>query len=152
MTHSELIALGLLRIAEAEPFKLRPVRVLTRKRSMTQPRAIVDIMKDEGGRFDNIPCRTDDLEKDMRAVEKSRERRNKAETLLCGGRGRGKSVIDKAVRVSEAALKAARMIQGKPPYNTWTNYCYGDGYFARSCIDKFGEKMWEAANELVRGE
>lgn len=148
MNHIELMQLGMT-LKGKEPFKLRPVRMRTRKNSITQSR---DLSVNED-RFIKVPCRIKDLEKDKRAVQKQRMRSLAQEAkVMHGGRGGGKSVVAKAARVSEAALKDARMIQGKPPYNTWTNYYMGDGYFARSCIDKYGEAMWAAANEIVRGE
>lgn len=152
MNHIELMQLGMT-LKGKEPFKLRPVRMLTRKNSITRARNMFVNLESNDDHLTKLPHRIKDLEKDMRAVQKQRERRQAQETkVMHGGRGGGKSEVAKAVRVSEAALKSARMIQGKPPYNTFTNYCYGDGYFARSCIDKFGEAMWAAANEIVRGE
>lgn len=68
--------------------------------------------------------------------------------LFHGGRGGGKSQANVPLK----ALDDARKIQGKGKYNTFTNYCFGDGYFARSCIDKYGAKVWEMANEIVSGE
>ncbi len=53
---------------------------------------------------------------------------------------------------SAKCLDDARRIQGKGKYRTMMNFCYGDGYFARSCIDKYGEAMWKEANEIVRKE
>lgn len=75
-------------------------------------------------------------------------KQRKAETVIHGGRGGGKSQVNIPLK----ALDDARRIQGKGKYNTFTNFCYGDGYFARSCIDKYGERVWEKANEIVRGE
>lgn len=53
---------------------------------------------------------------------------------------------------SAKCLDDARRIQGKGKYRSMMNFCYGDGYFARSCIDKYGEAMWKEANEIVRNE
>lgn len=32
-----------------------------------------------------------------------------------------------------------KKLYGLPPYNTWTNLCYGDGYFAKSIQEKFSQ-------------
>lgn len=74
----------------------------------------------------------------------------------------GYTFIDSRVKDQKAAsgkrtpsarcLDDARRIQGKGEYRSMMNYCYGDGYFARSCIDKYGEAMWKEANEIVRNE
>lgn len=53
---------------------------------------------------------------------------------------------------SAKCLDDARRIQGKGKYNSFGNFCYGDGYFAQSCIHKYGEKMWNRANEIVSNE
>ena len=37
----------------------------------------------------------------------------------------------------EAAVKIA-MLEGSPPYNTPSNICYGDGYFAQSIVREYG--------------
>lgn len=29
------------------------------------------------------------------------------------------------------------MLEGAPPYNTWSNLCYGDGYFANSLLRQY---------------
>lgn len=56
------------------------------------------------------------------------------------------------MNISKKCLDDARRIQGKAPFNNFGNFCYGDGYFAQSCIQKYGEKMWNAANDIVRSE
>lgn len=33
-----------------------------------------------------------------------------------------------------------KKLYGLPPYNTWTNICYGDGYFAKSIEKKFSKE------------
>ena len=53
---------------------------------------------------------------------------------------------------SARAKSDARMLLGKGVYNTPGNYLFGDGYFAKSCLDKYGEKDWNAACEAVRLE
>lgn len=53
---------------------------------------------------------------------------------------------------SSKCLDDARKALGKYPYNEGTNYLVGDGYFSRSCCDKYGDRMWEDALEQVRQE
>ena len=82
-------------------------------------------------------------------VEAAKNRKEtRKEKVLFGGRSGGKSQGNVPLK----ALDDARKIQGKGKYNSFTNYCYGDGYFARSCIDKYGEKVWEMANKIVSEE
>lgn len=38
------------------------------------------------------------------------------------------------------AWNKINMLEGNPPHNTWSNICYGDGYFAQSIIRDFGEE------------
>lgn len=92
-----------------------------------------------GAKF--VGCKVDELQV-TRAKDKP------AEKVMHGGRGGGKSHGNIPLK----ALDDARKIQGKGKYNTFTNFCYGDGYFARSCIDKYGERVWQMANEIVSGE
>lgn len=33
-----------------------------------------------------------------------------------------------------------RKLYGLPPYDNWSNICYGDGYFAKSIQEKFSEE------------
>lgn len=53
---------------------------------------------------------------------------------------------------SSKCLDDARKALGKYPYNVGTNYLVGDGYFSRSCRDKYGDRMWDEACEIVRKE
>lgn len=41
-------------------------------------------------------------------------------------------------------------LDGKPPYNTPSNYCWGDGYFASSLEQKYGAPI-ETLRRLVGG-
>lgn len=36
-----------------------------------------------------------------------------------------------------------RMLEGLPPHNTPSNICFGDGYFAKSLIHKYGMSIRE---------
>ena len=51
---------------------------------------------------------------------------------------------------SSSCLRDAKKARGVFPYDEPGNYLVGDGYFARDCISKYGEKMWDYACELVR--
>lgn len=53
---------------------------------------------------------------------------------------------------SGKCLDDARKALGKYPYNEGTNYLVGDGYFSRSCRDKYGDSMWDEACQIVRKE
>lgn len=53
---------------------------------------------------------------------------------------------------SSKCLDDARKALGRYPYNEGTNYLVGDGYFSRSCRDKYGDCMWDEACEIVRKE
>lgn len=53
---------------------------------------------------------------------------------------------------SKKCLDDARKIMGKKPYNQPGNYLVGDGYFARDCINRYGEAMWNAACKQVENE
>lgn len=53
---------------------------------------------------------------------------------------------------SSKCLDDARKALGKYPYNEGTNYLVGDGYFSRSCRDKYGDRVWNEACEIVRKE
>lgn len=53
---------------------------------------------------------------------------------------------------SSKCLDDARKALGKYPYNEGTNYLVGDGYFSRSCRDKYGDRLWDEACEIVRKE
>ena len=52
---------------------------------------------------------------------------------------------------SKKCLDDARKSCGVKPYNTMTNYCWGDGYFSMACINKYGEELWDLACKMVRG-
>lgn len=53
---------------------------------------------------------------------------------------------------SSKCLDDARKALGRYPYNEGTNYLVGDGYFSRSCRDKYGDRLWDEACEIVRKE
>lgn len=36
-----------------------------------------------------------------------------------------------------------RVLYGLPPYNTFTNVCYGDAFYRQSIINKFGQKLFD---------
>ena len=36
-----------------------------------------------------------------------------------------------------------RILHGDPPHDTWSNYCYGDGYFANSLVRMYGMSVKE---------
>ncbi len=47
--------------------------------------------------------------------------------------------IKKEIIVNEeAVINDLKTLYGIPPHDTWSNYCAGDGYFARSLEDKYG--------------
>lgn len=56
------------------------------------------------------------------------------------------------VHVSANCMRDARKALGVFPYDEPGNYLVGDGYFSRSCIGKYGQKMWDAACEQVQNE
>ena len=35
-------------------------------------------------------------------------------------------------------LNDLKILRGMPPHDSWSNVCYGDGYFARSLETKYG--------------
>ena len=43
-----------------------------------------------------------------------------------------------------------KKLYGLPPYNTWTNICYGDGYFAKSIEDKFSKEEIKKAKKKLK--
>ena len=45
------------------------------------------------------------------------------------------------------ARKDLMMLHGDPPYNSWSNICYGDGYFAASLVRKYGMSLDELAEK-----
>lgn len=61
-------------------------------------------------------------------------------------------IKQKPVTPSAKCLKDARKALGAYPYNEGCNFLVGDGYFSRSCVDKYGSRQWEAALEQVRQE
>lgn len=61
-------------------------------------------------------------------------------------------IKQKPVTPSAKCLKDARKALGAYPYNEGCNFLIGDGYFSRSCVDKYGSRQWEAALEQVREE
>lgn len=54
--------------------------------------------------------------------------------------------------INSNCLRDARKALGKKPYDGGGNYLVGDGYFSRDCANKYGDKQWQAALDLVRGE
>lgn len=61
-------------------------------------------------------------------------------------------------RLSKEQIRKARdelkMLMGLPPYNNWSNICYGDGYFAQSLVQKYGMSIQELKQEtkMLRDE
>lgn len=53
-------------------------------------------------------------------------------------------------KLNRNCVEDAKKACGVYPYNEGSNYLAGDGYFSRSCIDKYGEKQWKQACDLVR--
>lgn len=43
-----------------------------------------------------------------------------------------------------------KKLYGLPPYNNWSNICYGDGYFAKSIEDKFSKEEIKQAKKEVK--
>lgn len=41
------------------------------------------------------------------------------------------------------ATEDLKKLYGHPPYNTWTNICYGDGYFAMAIEKEHGKTCEE---------
>jgi hypothetical protein len=41
-----------------------------------------------------------------------------------------------------------RMLEGLPPHNHPGNLCYGDGYFAKSLVDKYGVSISELKKKV----
>ena len=48
----------------------------------------------------------------------------------------------------EKARNKIRMLEGLPPYNTPSNICYGDGYFAQSIIREYGMSIEELKKKV----
>nr|DAD77459.1 MAG TPA: hypothetical protein [Podoviridae sp. ctaNW81] len=42
-----------------------------------------------------------------------------------------------------------KKLYGLPPYNTWTNICYGDGHFAKSIQEKFSQDEIDKAKKKL---
>lgn len=55
-------------------------------------------------------------------------------------------------RPNAKCLDDARKACGVKPYNQPGNYLMGDGYFSKSCRDKYGEYYWNLACKMVREE
>ena len=49
--------------------------------------------------------------------------------------------------IGEDLERDLRMFYGLPPHNTWSNHCFGDGYFAVALKKKYGKEP----EELARG-
>ena len=43
-----------------------------------------------------------------------------------------------------------KKLYGLPPYNIWTNICYGDGYFAKSIEKKFSKEEIKKAKKKLK--
>lgn len=43
-----------------------------------------------------------------------------------------------------------KKLYGLPPYDNWSNICYGDGYFAKSIKDKFSEQEIKQAKKKLK--
>jgi len=43
-----------------------------------------------------------------------------------------------------------KILLGLPPYDTWTNYCYADHYFAHALKTQYGEKAVQDMTKKVR--
>lgn len=41
------------------------------------------------------------------------------------------------------ALDDLKKLRGLPPYDNWSNICYGDGYFANSLVRRYGMSISE---------
>ena len=53
---------------------------------------------------------------------------------------RVRRTLSRAARTGTELERDVAMLLGKPPYDTPSNYCWNDGYFARSLRDKYGER------------
>ena len=47
----------------------------------------------------------------------------------------------------DEALDDLKKLKGLPPYDNWSNICYGDGYFAQSIVSRFGMSISELEKE-----
>lgn len=43
-----------------------------------------------------------------------------------------------------------KKLYGLPPYDNWSNICYGDGYFAKSIEDKFSKEEIKQAKKKLK--
>lgn len=41
------------------------------------------------------------------------------------------------------AMKDLKVLNGDPPFDNWSNICYGDGYFANSLVKRYGMPLDE---------
>ena len=64
-------------------------------------------------------------------------------------KGKCKGVNNKP---SAKCLDDARKACAVAPYNTPSNYLFGDSYFSKSCRDKYGDRRWDLACKMVREE
>ena len=53
----------------------------------------------------------------------------------------------RALNLDEVRDDLARL-DGKPPYATWSNMCYKDGYFARSLEKKYGKSIEQLRQDI----
>ena len=49
----------------------------------------------------------------------------------------------------EKCVDKLKMLRGLKPYNTSSNFCYGDGYFAESIKKEFSKEMIAEALEII---
>lgn len=43
------------------------------------------------------------------------------------------------------AIEKLKILRGIPPHDSWSNICYGDGYYAKSIEREFGMPLEELA-------
>ena len=43
-----------------------------------------------------------------------------------------------------------KKLYGLPPYDNWSNLCYGDGHFAKSIEDKFSKEEIKQAKKKLK--
>lgn len=54
--------------------------------------------------------------------------------------------VEKMVTIEidkDKAIDDLKRLHGHPPYNGWSNTCYGDGYFANDIKQRFGMSIEE---------
>ena len=90
-------------------------------------------------------------DREISPAEFERLHQQKFETAQCIER-KNPPIPQKPVTPSAKCLKDARKALGAFPYDQGCNFLVGDGYFSRSCVDKYGSRQWEAALEQVRQE